>query len=318
LDRVMDGNDERVCCEARSVEISCDLCRASRPEDTEASEEDVDEGGFGFGGTEDEELDTDDERGDAVDDETGDETSDDTDDVDQAIGKAVNRTDDIEMVEQTIRANLDRSRRRAAVWRQRSREQRMTEGRESERLRDLLLLFRKRCVLCEFLRDDGGEGEEVRGHDEEDCPMDDVEVLEGAKKYKAILQRLWGERMLARFSGCFGCGLPQNICDGWVEVEAGEGEDGEDGRRRFQRTGLACQYGGVLVRAMAEWHVVNERLDISRPRLGDMVEEMMGEGGLAFDGIEEDGWLKWLGNKVRMAELETNNLCRVFVRFMYG
>lgn len=43
-----------------------------------------------------------------------------------------------------------------------------------------------------------------------------------------------------RYSGCFGCGLPQRICRGWKSNDS----------RGWRRTGQGCQFKGVLFGAL--------------------------------------------------------------------
>jgi len=171
------------------------------------------------------------------------------------------------------------------------------EALEVERLRELMEEWKVGCQRCRAFGEDG------EGHDIWDCRGKGAEAIRrGATLFKEKVQ--W-----ARFSGCFECGLPQEICS---RFEANIGQGGwrirVDGR---------CQYAGVLVGAVfSVWTRFQQAF-------GDFIEEEMEQSGWVErtekekeigPGIEDI--IKWFGKKVRWGGIESNQMCLGFYKFI--
>jgi hypothetical protein len=88
------------------------------------------------------------------------------------------------------------------------------------------LWWTKRCGICE------AAGEAESGHDVRQCWR--IESREAKEIIKAVEEKIRFEA----YSGCFWCGVPQEVCNRWED----------NGRGRHQRAeGKDCQYRGVLV-----------------------------------------------------------------------
>ena len=164
--------------------------------------------------------------------------------------------------------------------------------REGEELATFIRQLESWAGCCAVCRSSG----EVQGHEIPACPKRGSEewmmVDEGIQ---TMTRELFGKRRMARFSGCFYCGLPQGLCDRWEE-------DGDGGRFREAR-GRGCQYKGVLVRMYVGL----------RARHGDeaarVVEEMKVQDG---QGERESG-MAWFGGLIKWAGIQASRICRVCV-----
>jgi hypothetical protein len=173
---------------------------------------------------------------------------------------------------------------------ERASRQAMDEGEELARFVKQLESWSGCCTVCRA-------GGEVQGHEMRACPKRGSEewsmVDEGIR---VATKELFGKRQMARFSGCFHCGLPQSLCDRWEE-------DGDGGRFKEVR-GRSCQYKGVLVGMYVGL----------RARYGDeatrVVEEMKMQGG---HGGGERGYA-WFGGLIRWAGLQASRMCQVCAR----
>jgi hypothetical protein len=173
---------------------------------------------------------------------------------------------------------------------ERASRQAMGEGEELARFVKQLESWSGCCTVCRA-------GGEVQGHEIQACPKRGSEewsmVDEGIR---VTTKELFGKRQMARFSGCFHCGLPQSLCDRWEE-------DGDGGRFKEVR-GRSCQYKGVLVGMYVGL----------RARYGDeatrVVEEMKMQGG---HGGGERGYA-WFGGLIRWAGLQASRMCQVCAR----
>jgi hypothetical protein len=106
------------------------------------------------------------------------------------------------------------------------------------------------------------------------------------------------------YTGCFDCWAPQGICQAWEAVENG-------GRSRYRRArGGRCQFPGVLRDTVAA--VVG----VGRAELmEEFVEAMAAKERVELDdsyGAGVGRWMPWLRRKVRIGEIETSGLGRMF------
>lgn len=104
-------------------------------------------------------------------------------------------------------------------------QQRQQEFGDVEWLRRQLARWANRCAICEAKGDDSS-------HDVRQCSQ--ARSREAQERIKAIEEEIKFEK----FSGCFPCGVPQEICHRWKS----------NGRGRYERNQEGdCQYKGVLI-----------------------------------------------------------------------
>lgn len=151
------------------------------------------------------------------------------------------------------------------------------------------------CTVCRLRR-----RSVYAQHGLDSCPAGGSDTLRNAE---LLRDQLWGERRIAAYSGCFGCGLPQRICDSWVENDHG-GFRRAGGTAKWQ-----CQSRGFLETMYASFFDCYKDLCI------EVMQELAAKDGKsnlpAFGSSITVDVVIWLGRKVRMYGLETNNLCRV-------
>jgi hypothetical protein len=124
------------------------------------------------------------------------------------------------------------------------------------------------------------------------------EIKEEVIKVKEEIQ---GKRRLERFSGCFNCGFPQEWCDSWE----GSNEDGGSFKRRV---GGDCQYGSLLFEGIIAMEIIYEG------EVEKIIGKVIEEEGLDMDNKEE--LLEWMGKRIKWGGLESNNLCRLFFKYI--
>jgi hypothetical protein len=204
LDGYLDRREtERVACE--EGEEKCDACRGA-----DGAEED--------GAEEDEEEEEASESGESV--ESGENGSSNEEEMDTAEAERDEAQQD------EARRVFEQQQQARRGPRQTMIQQRQQEFAEIEWLRRELAWWTKRCGICEA----AGEGES--GHDVRQCWR--IESRRAKEIIKAVEEKIRFEA----YSGCFWCGVPQEVCNRW-----------EDNRRgQYQRAeGRDCQYKGVLV-----------------------------------------------------------------------
>ncbi|KAJ0328460.1 hypothetical protein COL922a_013181 [Colletotrichum nupharicola] len=90
-----------------------------------------------------------------------------------------------------------------------------------------------KCLLCS-----GGEED---GHEFEQCPRSEADEWRRIRERMRLVEReMFSKKRFERFSGCFNCGLPRDVCARW-EAEA------EDGGRFRRLEGAVCQFSRTLV-----------------------------------------------------------------------
>ncbi len=137
------------------------------------------------------------------------------------------------------------------------------------------------CIGCQLSR----TREDVEHELVVDCPQ----RWEDANKFADILRtKVFTERRLERYSGCFWCGFPQDICGQWALD--GEGEGG-----KYIQTGGICSYKGIYEQALA-WAVV-----VRGPELWTIVYSL---GGPVHS--QDEDYYRWVGRRSRWAGVETN------------
>lgn len=165
------------------------------------------------------------------------------------------------------------------------------QGDEVEAFRQLVESWTGCCVVCRVER---GEG---RDHEMEACPMRGTEEWEMYMEGIEVTEReMFGRRRLERYSGCFFCGLRQELCNTWT------GKD-DDGGQFEKAQGGGCQDKGVLVGMYVGMMVAHGEAGFA-----------MAKGLAERDGVDRDdveGWYKWLGRRVGWGGLEAKEVCRV-------
>ena len=187
-------------------------------------------------------------------------------------------------------------------------QQRQQEFADVEWLRRQLAWWTNRCAIC----DAGGEG--ASGHDVRRCWR--AESGQAKETIRAVEEKIRFEA----YSGCFWCGVPQEICNRWED----------NGGGRYQRAeGRDCQYRGVLVggllglvyggeEAVAQrWvtRLVEQGVNTGSMDVGSMDVGSMDRGSIdagSIDGGSIDGLVRYLGQKQRLEWVESNRLVGEF------
>ena len=173
-----------------------------------------------------------------------------------------------------VEINEGRGQRRRRGWEERRRQ--AGESIEVERFKEMMGEWLVGCTWC---RASGEAGEVYTGHGLEDCEEGEAEgVREMVERVRRVVR--W-----ERYSCCFDCGLPQEMC---AQYET-RGPSG--GFRRV--AGRGCQYKGVLIQTVVSmWGAAGQE--------GSTVlyEWIRGQGGQVEED-DIDGWFRWMGGKVR-------------------
>lgn len=110
------------------------------------------------------------------------------------------------------------------------------------------------------------------------------------------------KQVMARYNGCWFCGLPQEICQRWEKTETGWGLN----------EGKICQYGTLVFETVLLCWLWGDFSDV----LEEWVKgEKLGHGQ-TVDIEDERSYLRWLGKKIKWGRVETNHWTKVFFRFM--
>jgi superfamily II DNA helicase RecQ len=165
-------------------------------------------------------------RGEEAEEETEEEDSEDPSEIEEiGAGESVGESKGENEGEETRRTFKQQQRERQGPH-QTLVQQRQHEFRDVEWLRRQLAQWANRCGICEA----AGEGES--GHDVRQCWR--IESQQAKEMIKEVEEKI----RFDEYSGCFWCGVPQEVCNRWDD----------NGRGRYQRAeGRDCQYRGVLV-----------------------------------------------------------------------
>jgi superfamily II DNA helicase RecQ len=210
LDEYLDGREGRVGCE--EGEEKCDVCRGAEGEMEEEMEEEIEE-------EMEEEIEEEIE-------EEMEEEMEETED-DRSAGRSDDHATDVIEAESEERQRVFQQQEQERRGpRQVFIQQRQQEFGEVEWLRRQLAWWANRCGICEAAGD--GQSE----HDVRRCWRQESRSVK--EKIKTMEEQIRFES----YSGCFWCGVPQEICNRWEE----------NGRGRYQRARNGyCQYQGVLI-----------------------------------------------------------------------
>ena len=115
--------------------------------------------------------------------------------------------------------------------------------------------------------------------------------MQAKEMIKAVEEKMRFEE----YSGCFWCGVPQEVCNRWED----------NGRGRYQRAdGRDCQYRGVLVGGLLGLVYGGEEGVV------DQWAARLIEQGVDASSIE--GLIKHLGRKQALGCIESNGLVGEF------
>jgi hypothetical protein len=167
--------------------------------------------------------------------------------------------------------------------RQRMMQQRQQEYADVEWLRRQLAWWAKRCGTC------AAAGDGQSDHDIRRCWRRE------SRSAKEAIQTIEEQIKFESFSGCFWCGVPQEICNRWERNSYGRYQRVKDGD---------CQYRGVLTGGLIGvalgWTEVGERWTARLEEFG-------------VDGSEAGQTLvEFLGKKQVLETVESNNLAGEF------
>ena len=257
---------ERIGCE--EGEEKCDVCRGSREEtEEEESKEETDE--------------IDEEQGEGTEDEDQEETED--EDQEEPEKESDEETERVEAKQNEIQRIFQQQQRERQGPRETFIQYRQQEFAEVEWLRRQLAWWTGRCAICEAIKD------KQSGHDTRNCWRAESRAI------KEKIHQLEKEIKFERFSGCFWCGVPQEICNRWEQSENG----------RYQRVkGRECQYAGVLMAAVVGMSYSNEEVG---KRWQMRLREVGSERGRGDRVL-----IEFLGKKRALETVESNNLAGEF------
>jgi hypothetical protein len=167
-------------------------------------------------------------------------------------------------------------------------------------------LMAGRCVGC-FMAT--GTIEEDQLHERDECPLWDKKWGDHIERMEKWQKGMRTKGVMADYSGCFWCGVPQAISTHWEPLED------DRGRFKMKRDGV-CLYAGVLMRV---WAAAAGRMH------SNIVDAAIGELDTAreYDWQEsedepvyEKGMMRWLGERVQWGHLQTKRFCQGFHRII--
>ena len=162
-------------------------------------------------------------------------------------------------------------------------EQEQQEYGNIEWLSRQLAWWANRCAICET----ADEGQS--GHDIGQCGREESAAA------KEMMAKVEKKIKFAPYSGCFWCGVPQELCNRWED----------NGQGRYQRAqGGDCQYKGVLISSTMGL-LFGGKEDVVKRWCKRLEEE-----GIEVESIDE--LIEYLGGKQKLDKTESNNLVKEF------
>jgi superfamily II DNA helicase RecQ len=263
LGEYLDGRTDRTGCEAG--EETCDVCRRMGEEIQES--EDIEE-------MEDEAGEDEVEQGEIEQDEEGE--GDDQTHTDRHSNEA-------EAEAEEARRVFRQQERMRQGPRERYIEQQQRECSEIEWLQQQLARWKDRCGVCE------AAGDEQSGHDVRTCWRKESDTA------KEMVDQVEKRIQFEKWSGCYWCGVPQEICNRW--------EDNGQGRYQMVKGG-ECQYRGVLIGGLIGI-VVGYTDDVYDRWRGRLTER-------GVDWEVDDALVVYLGKKQKLEVVESNHVVGEF------
>lgn len=168
----------------------------------------------------------------------------------------------------------------------------MREASEVEGFAKMVARWAGCCVVCWI------QGREEEEHGKEQCPDQGKRIwAEVEASVQSVSEEMFTKRRFAAYAGCFGCGMPQWLCQGWAAAD-------EDGRS-FSQTGKACQYGGVLMQMY-----VGLRMQW-REEVEGILLEMLERSGIDMRSkVTIEQTYRWLGGLVEWGGMQASEICR--------
>jgi superfamily II DNA helicase RecQ len=183
-----------------------------------------------------------------------------------------------------MRRTFLRQEQERSIPRARYVQRRQSEAMDMEWLRQQLQWWAGRCVMCSATA--AGSSASAH-HDLGQCRRPESRVAQ--EKVRMIEQSI----RFAPYSGCFWCGVPQEVCDGWEEKSGGGFRKAAD---------RACQFKGVLVAGVVG-------LALAYPdRVGERWRRRIMEMGMR----SEQDIVRFLGRARATVATECNNLVGEF------
>jgi superfamily II DNA or RNA helicase len=175
---------------------------------------------------------------------------------------------------------------------------RQKAGQQHDSFPEKLQQWDDSCVLCRVSR-----RTDIH-HPPRECPYrGGKDALSAREAANWVQDSLFDgpRKPLQRYSCCFLCGVPQQICSMWQAVSGDS--------RSFRRSpSSSCQYRGLVALVFGTiWY-------LDKATVQGVIHELGGGHSLSTDSDAE--MFLWLGRKIRWAGYETNNLCRVLYCLM--
>ena len=154
---------------------------------------------------------------------------------------------------------------------------------QMEWLRRQLQRWAGRCGICE------GAGSGADDHDLKHCKRAE------SRKAREMFWVIQNTIRFEAYSGCFGCGVPQEYCNRWED----------DGKGKYRKVdGGSCQFKGVLIAG-----VLGMVFGYKEQVWGRWQQRL---GGFGVDLGSDESLISYLGTKRRLEETESNNLAGEF------
>lgn len=189
----------------------------------------------------------------------------------------------LEREQEEARQAFNQQQREQGGPRQRLIQQRQQEFADVEWLRRQLAQWINRCGLCEAV----GQGSSA--HDVRQCWRQE------SQRIKESIKRMEETIKFERYSGCFWCGVPQEICNRWERNSFGRYQRVQDGD---------CQYRGVLIGGLLS-------IALGRSEVGNRWTARLEEFGVSNSGAGPT-LFEFLGKKRLLETVESNNLAGEF------
>jgi hypothetical protein len=183
----------------------------------------------------------------------------------------------------------------------------MQEAKEVGEFEDLLAEWTGCCAVCKI-----SELSEDVYHEMDACRHKGTERWVQLKEgIELVCEEMMTRKRFAKFSACFGCGLPQWICNSWVAAS-------DDGRLFRKAAGKACQYGGGVI-----FHIMVAQRVRARDWWEDQMNKIMGgEVGERVDWGDYQFYrylYSWLGELIEWGGrqgggIQASRLCQVVIR----
>lgn len=180
-----------------------------------------------------------------------------------------------------------RERRRLEMIARKSRQE---EAQEVAEFEGYLRSWVHRCPLCHL------QGRSEQLHQLEECPHPEKDMV--VEAVNQMTSRLVDKRQFEFCSCCFQCGVPQSICNHWVQRPAA-GYFNQDKR-------IPCQFPQVVI------PVVGVIFQFWPGDTDQAIEWMKRDG---VDVTEVDNVYRWYGRKIWWGGIQATNLCKVFWMF---